>query len=281
MPIMKDSRLPDDWLTRAVAGNPFAKQENGMWRTCPVRLSFVHAVKPNPNAKNDDGTPRADPQYEITMLCPPGAQEQINALVWPEVYQMLRAEFPGDFDASGQPMRLHIPWRDQHEKAHKYKGYTSGFPFLRATTKFKPQIVDPAGNPIVDENRVYAGVWAIVSLNFYVFGKSPPRPKKGVSMSFSGIMLVADDEKLSGGAPDAAMQFKGVNIDAHFDPSAAFGAQPGAPPMPGSIMPPPTPVAPAYAPPPAPGYAPPPAPGYAPPAPSAAPPMPSIADMLR
>jgi hypothetical protein len=202
------------------------------------------------------------------------------ASVWPEVYQMLRADFPGDFDASGQPVGLHIPWRDQHTKAHKYAGYTSGFPFLRATTKFKPQIVDPANNPIVDEGRVYAGVWAIVSLNFYTFGKSPPRPKKGVSLSFSGIMIVADDQKLSGGAPDAATMFKGVNIDAHFDPSAAFGAAPGVPPTPGSIMPPPTPVAPGYAPPP-PAYAPPPPPAYAPPPPPAAPPMPSIADMLR
>ncbi len=235
MPLMRNSRMADDWVQRAVASNPFSKLENGNFRTCPVRLAFVHILRPNPKATNDDGTPKADPSYEVTALCPPGAMEQINSLIWPEVYATLKAEWPQQFNAQGMPFGLHIPWRDQGEKQN-YNGYTAGLPFLRMTTQYKPQIVDPAQNPIVEDSRVYPGVWAILSFNIYGFGKSPPRPKKGVSLGLQAVMIIADDEKLAGGAPDVKQEFAGVTVDARFDAAGAFG---GAPPVPSSIMPPP------------------------------------------
>lgn len=266
MPIMKNSKLPDDWVARAVASNPFQKMLNGNFRTCPVRLAFCHIVKPNPNAKNDDGTPKATPSYEVTALCPPGAMEQINAVLWPEVYAVLKAAWPQQFNAAGQPFGLHIPWRMQDEK-QQYTGYTPGLPFLRLTSQYKPQIVDPGMNPIVaEETRVYAGVWALLSFNIYEFGKSPVRPKKGVSLGLQAVMIVADDEKLAGGAPDAKQEFAGVQVDAKFDAAGAFGA---APAPPGSIMPPPATAGP-------PGYAPP----RAPAPPAASPAAPSMLDML-
>lgn len=275
MALMRNTRMSDDWIMSAVRNNPLTKMDNGNFRTPPVRLAFVHIMKPNPNAKNDDGTPKATPLYEVTALCPPGMMEQINAVLWPEVYEMLRREFPNNINAQGQPFGLHIPWRDQGEKQN-YTGYTPGLPFMRLTTQYKPPVVDPAMNPIVDEGRVYPGVWAILSFNPYVFGKSPPRPKKGVSLGLQAVMIVADDEKLAGGAPDPKQEFAGVSVDAKFDAAAAFGAMPppgAAMPPPSSIMPPPTSVAP-----PPPGVARPvmpPPPGYAP-----APPADDLASML-
>jgi len=267
---MRDSKMPDDWIAQAVAANPFKKQQaEGLWCTCPGRLAFEWLWVPNPNNKNDDGTPKDTPQYEATLLLPPGAMEQINAIVWPEVYAMLKAGWPQQIGADGMPFGLHIPWRDQGEK-QQYAGYTKGLPFMRFTTQYKPQIVDPAGNPIVSKDRIYAGAWAIISFNFFEFGKSPPRPKKGISLGLQGVMLVADDTKLGGGAPDPKVAFAGVQVNARFDPSAAFaGAAPGAPPPPpGAIMPPPQQVTRPLAPPPAGRAAP--APSYPPPAPGVA-----------
>jgi hypothetical protein len=250
MSMMQNSRMPDEWVRDAVARNPVQKMANGNYRTCPVRLAFAHVVKPNPHAKNDDGTPKDKPSYEVTALFPPGGLEQLNAVLWPDIIAALRADFPANFNAqTGQPFGLHCPpWRDQAEK-QQYAGYTPGLPFARMTTQFKPQIVDPAMNPIVDEGRVYAGVWAILAFNTFVFGKSPPRPKKGLSLGLQSVMIIADDEKLAGGAPDAAEQFAGVSVSAQFDPGSAFGAPPGAPAAP-SIMPPPRAVAPGVLPPP-------------------------------
>jgi hypothetical protein len=251
---MKNSRMPDDWIARAVQSNPFQKLPDGTLLTCPVRLAFVHVMKPNPDAKNDDGTPKTTPSYEVTALCPPGAMDQINAVVWPEVYAGLQRDFPSNINAQGQPFGLHIPWRDQGEKQN-YAGYTPGLPFMRMTTQFKTQVSDPAMNPIVDESRVYAGVWAILQFNVFIFGRSPPRPKKGASLGLMNVMIIADDEKLAGGAADPKAAFAGVKVDAKFDAAAAFGTAAPA----SAIMPPPT------------NIAPPRPPGFAPPPPPAAP----------
>jgi Protein of unknown function (DUF2815) len=265
MPLMKDTRMPDDWIIAAVSANPFQKMPNGSFCTCPVRLAFVHVMKPNPDAKNDDGTPKATPSYEVTALCPPGASDQINATIWPEVYQMIATEFPNNLHPQTRmPFGIHNPLaRDQAEKP-QYKGYTAGLPFLRFTTQFKPQVVDPAMNPIVDDARVYAGAWAILNFNMYIFGKSPPRPKKGVSLGLQSVMIIADDDVLSGGAAPPQEAFAGIKVQPKFD-AARMMQQPGAaPPPPGAaaqaMMPPPMPVGnTGYAPPP-----PPPAAGYDP-----------------
>lgn len=253
--MMKNSRMTDDWVQRSVAQNPFQKLANGDWLTCPVRLAFAHIIKPNPNAKNDDGTPKSTPSYEVTALLPPGAQQQLDASVWPELYGLLRQSFPQNFNAQGQPFGLHCPpWRDQGEK-QQFAGYTPGLPFIRFTSQYQPQVVDPMQNPIVDESRVYSGVWAILAFNMFEFGKSPPRPKKGYSFGLQGVMIVADDEKLSGGGIDPKAAFAGVKVDPRFDATAAFGAmaRPGVvPPPASSIMPPPTPVSAPLAPPPPP-----------------------------
>ena len=250
--MMKNSRMTDDWLQRQIAENPFQKLSSGDWLTCPVRLAFAHIMKPNPNAKNDDGTPKSTPTYEAVALLPPGAQQQLDAFVWPELYGLLRQSFPQNFNAQGQPFGLHCPpWRDQAEK-QQFAGYTPGLPFIRFTSQFQPQVVDPMQNPIVDESRVYSGVWAILCFNMFEFGKSPPRPKKGYSFGLQGVMIVADDEKLSGGGIDPKAAFAGVKVDPRFDATAAFGAmaRPGvmAPPA-SSIMPPPMPVSAPLAPP--------------------------------
>ena len=243
MALMLNSRLSDDWLTKHVAANPFKLQENGNFTTCPVRLSFVHLLKPDPNAKNDDGTPKSTPTYECTALCPPGAREQINAVLWPAVYEIMRTKFPQNIDkTTQQPFGLHNPLARDQGEARQYTGYTPGLPFLRFTTQYKPPIVDTAMNPIVDEGRVYAGVWAILHFNMYAFGDTKKLPKKGVSLGLQAVMLVADDEKLAGGAPDPKTAFAGVSITGNFDAGAAFGAPPGVPAPPGAIMPPPAPA---------------------------------------
>lgn len=245
---MNKTRMPPEWIANATQANPFVKLANGDFRTCPVRLTFAHIMKPNPHAKNDDGTPKADPSYECTALCPPGAMDQINAVLWPEILALLKANWPQQINpGTGQPFGLHIPWRDQGEKLN-YAGYTAGLPFLRFTTKFKPAVVDPGMNPILVEERVYPGVWALISFRIFDFGKSPPRPKKGVSFGLQSVMIIADDERLAGGAPDVKEAFAGVKIDARFDPANQFGAPP-------SVMPPPAPIsaAPPRSVPPAPG----------------------------
>jgi hypothetical protein len=160
---------------------------------------------------------------------------------------MFATDFPANLHPQTRaPFGLHNPLsRDQAEKP-QYKGYTPGNPFLRFTSQYKPQVVDTNMNPIVDESRVYAGVWGIISFNLYVFGKSPPRPKKGVSLGLQSVMIVADDDALSGGAVAASEAFKSVKITPRFDARSMMAPPGSPPPPPGSIMPPPAAVAPPW-----------------------------------
>lgn len=241
--MMRDSRMPDDWIERAVADNPIVKivdPKTGQWsgniRTCPVRLSYFNNALIVAHAGNNDNGGKNTPMFEVQMLFPPCATAQIEAVMAPEVLAVEKARFPQNIDpATGRSFGLHSPFRDQGEK-RQYGGYTPGAIVITAKTQYKPQIVDSAGNPIVDESRAYPGVWALVSVNLFHYGISPPRPKKGVSFGLQAVMLIADDNKLGGGAVDAKTQFVGVKIDAKFDPAGAFGASRPPPAPSGGLL---------------------------------------------
>lgn len=235
---MKDSRMTDDWIASVVNSNPIHiadKTKNII--TCPVRLAYANLVKP---AKPMDGAgPDAKPSYNTALLFPALATPIISSVMVPMWLEMVRREFPTNIGADGNPLGLYNPFRDQSEKQNQ-NGFTAGCIFLSSVgTHFKPQIVDSAMNPIVDENRIYSGVWAIVAISMFVFGKSPSRPKKGVTFGLQTVMLFADDTNVGGQGGDPKSDFAGIKIDNAFQPAAAFGNTPAAAPQiaPQSILP--------------------------------------------
>lgn len=228
--IMRDSSIGDAWIRQMVQMNPIAPvldaqgQPTGNFTTGPVRLTF-------PNLFTPQETQAGGEKYNCAILFPPGVD---FTPLYQAYYQKCGEMFseywnPHANNGQGGYSGLHSPFRDQGEKAHQYSGYTPGCVFMSPGSKFKPPIVDARMNPVVDENRVYAGVWAILSVNAYVYGKSPPQPKKGVSFGMQSVMLVADDDRLGGGAPDPNQQFGGVKVQPPTTaPAMGFGA-PGAP----------------------------------------------------
>jgi len=256
---MNQSRLPDDWVARAIASSPFVKLSDKNYRTCPGRLSFVHAV--NPITQDANGVQLATPKYEVTWLGPPGSNEQIDAVLWPDVYATCKARWPARVQANGQMLGLHLPWRDQGERINRktgqlYGGMNPGLRSIKMSTEYKPQVVDHLGNPVVDPKRIYAGVWAVLLFNTYDYDNK----QSGVGAGLNGIMLVADDTTLEGGGPDMKAAFSGVQVEARFDAAASFGAAPppgvpGAPPPPPGAAFLPTPQTVRNPPPPVPGQA--------------------------
>lgn len=264
--VMRDSTIGDDWIRRACEMNPAqvlvdqtTGQPSGNILTGPVRLAFCDLFKPGRSMNEGQ-----EGKYQTQALFSPFTDFSV---FYNAYYEVLAREFAEYYDAaSGQYHGLHSPFRDQSEKL-KFGGYTPGLVFMTCTSRYKPPLVDSRMNPIVDESRVYAGVWAILSINAYAFGKSPPQPKKGVSFGLQSVMVIADDEKFGGGAPDPHTQFQGVNVE---PPAGAPGAMFGQPGMPGPAPGAPAPGAPVPGAPgmPAPGGAPA-APGFTPPPPSA------------
>lgn len=256
---MKDSQLPDDWVKTACAANPIQAvldpatgKPNGNFLTGPVRLAFTDTLFEARKPSDRQNDPSAKGKYGVMALYTPYS---IMQPLYDEYYRRVGMEFPDHWNGSSY-VGLETPFHDQGAK-FKYEGFTTGLPYINHTSSYQPQIVDMRHNLIVDRAKVYPGVWAILAVNAYAYGRSPPQPKKGASFGLVQVMIIADDKRTAGGPPDAKTTFAAVNVRPPVvAPSAAFGAQPA----PGAA--PPT-AAPPYMPPPA--GMPAPVPPYAPP----------------
>lgn len=212
--IMRDSIVGDAWINQAVAACPIqriydaAGNPTDNFLTGPVRLTFVDAWKLP--AKKQGQT--SDPKYGTDILFPPGVN---FSPLYEEYYRIVGREFAEYYDAATQQYHgLYSPFRGQAEKL-KHGGYTPGLTFMSPKTQFKPPVVDARMNPIVDESKCYAGVWAICAINAYPFGKNPPQPKKGATFGLQSIMIIGDDTNLARGKQaDPSATFKGVNVTA-------------------------------------------------------------------
>jgi len=221
--VPKDSTINAKWLADMMQANPPKILDNGSVLSGMVRLAFPNLFKPraasnnNNNQQGDGGAGK----FGAALLFPPGADMTLFSNVWTKA---AREAFPQNWDPQGQPIGLHIPFHDQREKAFGVKplaGYTPGAITFNVSSQFKPQVVDANMNPIVDEARVYAGVWAIVAMNVYKYGK--PQPKTGIGFGMQSVMIVADDTKLGGGGSDPRKDFGGVTITANSNVADKFG----------------------------------------------------------
>lgn len=195
--IMRDSIVGDNWIYDSCAAVPVQwvygedGQPTGDILTGPVRLAFDNLFTlPQATATMQN------PKYGASLLFPPCADMSIfEDAAW----DVMCKDFADYYDQqSGQFYGLHSPFRDQAEKV-KFGGFTPGSIFMTCTSKFQPPVVDLRYNPIVDQSKVYAGVWAICAVNPYSY--KDPR-KKGVGFGLQSVMIIGDDTRFGGGAPD-------------------------------------------------------------------------------
>lgn len=250
MTVMKDSMIGDEWIKQACALNPVSRvidpktgQPNGNLLSGPVRLAFMETLFEARAPSNGSGKAK----FGCMAIYTPFTDLSIY---YEEYYKVLAANFP-DYYVPGQSVAgqqtagyyagLQVPFHDQAEKI-KFGGFTPGLTYINHNSNYMPQIVDPRGNPITDRNKIYAGVWAILAVNAYPYGKNPPQPKKGCAFGLQQVMIIGDDTKLAGGAPDPRVTFAGVNVKPpQVSPAASFGNAPppaGAPPPTQSLYPP-------------------------------------------
>ena len=229
---MKDSTINPQWLAEQMRANPPRVLPNGNIFSGPVRLAFANIFKPGkPNNEGGEG------KFGAALLLPPGTDTKVFQEAW---VAAAKVGFPQNWDAQGKPVGLHIPFHRQDEKAFGPKplaGYTPDCVVFSVTSKFKPPVVDVNMNPIVDETRVYSGVWAFVSMNTFKYG--PPNPKKGISFGLQTVMIIADDTKLSGGGGNPQTDFADIKITAIGDVASKFDMLPtaGAAAPAGSVLP--------------------------------------------
>lgn len=164
----------------------------------PCRLSYTHVF----NRYNPDGDP-ADGKYMTNVLIPKDEKETIEAInkaIAEAKKQAIVSKWGGK-----EPKKLDMPLRDGDEKDDEnYEGHL----FVNAKSNTRPGIVDRKKVPIVDEEEVYSGVWAIVSVTFFGYDKNG---NKGVACGLNNIMKFKDDEHF-GGRVSAESDFGNVDL---------------------------------------------------------------------
>ena len=165
----------------------------------PCRLSYTHVF----NRYNPDGD-QADGKYMTNVLIPKDEKETIAAInkaIDVAKKQAIVSKWGGK-----EPKKLDMPLRDGDEKDDEnYEGRL----FVNAKSNTRPGIVDRKKVPIVDEEEIYSGVWAIVSITFFGYDKNGNR---GVACGLNNIMKFKDDEHF-GGRVSAESDFGGVDFD--------------------------------------------------------------------
>lgn len=164
----------------------------------PCRLSYTHVF----NRYNPDDD-QADGKYMTNVLIPKDEKETIEAInkaIAEAKKQAIVSKWGGK-----EPKKLDMPLRDGDEKDDEnYEGHL----FVNAKSNTRPGIVDRKKVPIVDEEEVYSGVWAIVSVTFFGYDKNG---NKGVACGLNNIMKFKDDEHF-GGRVSAESDFGDVDL---------------------------------------------------------------------
>lgn len=166
----------------------------------PVRLSYTHLFSKYAH----QGDPNTG-KYMTNILIPKNEQATINALraaIDAARQNAIVAKWQGK-----EPKKLDLPLRDgDTEKDDElYKGHF----YLNAKCSTRPGIIDKHKQPITDEEEIYSGVWAVMSVTFYGYDVNGNR---GIACGLNNVMKFKDDDHL-GGRASAEADFAGINLD--------------------------------------------------------------------
>ena len=174
----------------------------------PCRLSYAHLMQKHSFDNNE-----ANAKYSTWVLIPKEEKQTVEAIR--KAIEFARQEGIKSkkswFDKKGNLVELHDPLMDG-DTANDDSGVMDGHWYLNAKCSTRPGVVDKQKNPIMDEEEVYSGMWAIVSVTFYPFDTM----SKGVACGLNNVMKTADGERL-GGRVSASRDFADVQWEDESD----------------------------------------------------------------
>lgn len=127
-----------------------------------------------------------DEKYEITMLFPKNTD---ISLLQKAADAALDATYSGK---KARPKGLKFPFRDGDEV--EWDGY-AGCTAVKATSLYRPNVVDRKLQTIDDEELFYAGCWARATVNAFCYDK---KGNKGVTFGLQNVQFLRDDEPFTG-----------------------------------------------------------------------------------
>ena len=150
--------------------------------TPKFRVAFAKVFKPEAFEEGQDAV------YSITMLFPKGT----------DLSELKKVAKDAKKDKWGNkpPKKLKTPFKDgDAEEFEDYDGF-AGMYVVRATSKWRPGIVNMKLQNITDETEFYSGCWARATVQAFAYD----RIGKGVSFALQNLQKIEDDDKFGGGA---------------------------------------------------------------------------------
>jgi hypothetical protein len=166
----------------------------------PCRLSYTHVFsKYAPDGDTANG------KYMTNVLIPKGEKETIKALQ--QAIEAAKKAAVTSKWSGKEPKKLDMSLRDGDDKEDD-EVYADHF-YINAKSNTRPGVCDKNKTPIVDEDEIYSGVWAIVSVTFFGYDVSGNR---GVACGLNNIMKFKDGERL-GGRASAESDFADIDME--------------------------------------------------------------------
>jgi hypothetical protein len=165
----------------------------------PCRLSYTHVF----SKYNPDGDDK-NAKYMTNVLIPAKEKETVAAIQ--KAIDAAKASGVVSKWGGKEPKKLDMPLRDGDDKDDDVY---AGMLYVNAKSSTRPGIIGRDKAPIVDEEEIYSGVWALVSVTFYPYDTNGNR---GVACGLNNIMKFKDDEKL-GGRCSAETDFAGIDLE--------------------------------------------------------------------
>ncbi len=165
------------------------------------RLSYVHLLAVNPKSKpTKDGKLK----YTTSFLLPPDCD---FTLAKQKVTDAAREKWGVKMDDENFRKALRLPFLKAEEKGYDAATF-KGWVLIRLTSTSKPQVVDANNADVLEPRDLYAGRWARISMNPFVYDTDGNR---GVSFGVVNVQLLEHDEPMSG-RPVANDEFEKVEV---------------------------------------------------------------------
>lgn len=170
--------------------------------TGKVRFSFVHLFKPYAFQ------PGQEEKYSVTVLVPKTDTDtmgRINAAI-----ETAKQKGVSDKWGGVLPPVVPTPVYDgdgvRPSDGMAFGPECKGHWVFTASAKadYPPEVVDRAGNPVINQSEVYSGMYGRVNVTFYPYTYGG---KKGIGCGLGPVQKLEDGEALGGGAPSAAKVF--------------------------------------------------------------------------
>lgn len=149
----------------------------------PCRLSYTHLFEKYIPKDGGEG------KYMTNVLIPKSEKKTIEAIK--EAIEVAKKAGLVSKWGGKEPKKLDLPLYDGDDKEDDI--YRDHF-YINAKCTTRPGVVDKKKNPITDEEEIYSGVWAYVSVTFYPYDVK----NKGIACGLNNIMKFKDDERLGG-----------------------------------------------------------------------------------